>query len=123
MNKIPYPISTEKYIICIPIDFENLTVPFALKYNTTFKYRILVNLDINQLQQKLNNVFQSMSPLDFYNFLHNCKSLIEFERSLTLNIEGVTYSTNLNDFFVSLNNTISLIYSKYFYQINKGIKL
>lgn len=123
MNKTHYPISIEKFSLCIPFDEKNLIVPFALKSTNTFNFRIIVNLDKEQLEQKLNNIFNTISVLDFYNFLHNSKNLIEFEKTLTLKFDDITYNVNLIDFLNSLNNTISYIYSKFFYQINKGIKL
>ena len=123
MNKTAYPIFTEKYIVCIPTNYEDLNVPFALKANKIFNYRILVNLEYQQLEEKLDNVLLHISALDFYNFLYNCKNLIEFEKTLTLNFDGITYSVNLTDFSTSLSRTISYVYSKFFYQINKGINL
>ena len=121
-NLILYQIFTDKYIICIPNDYTNLEVPIALKYNKNFDYRIIVNLEIDKLKENLNNVFLNINTLEYYNYLCDCKNLIEFEKTLILTFDNITYNVNIHDFITALNNTILYIYNKFFFQINKNIK-
>lgn len=121
-NLTNYPINTSLYIIGFPKDMSNLEVPIILNYNKIFNWVIMCNLEQSELEIKLNNIFQNVSVLDFYDYLHKCKNLLEFEKYITINENNKIYYLDTHLFLISFNKTINFIYKKFYYQIHKGIK-